>query len=212
MPRLEVKPTRIELIQIKKRIKLATRGLHLLKMKRSSLVMEFFTISKQVSGMRENLRGDVGNALSTLKSAEIISGTMELERIAYMSADSTVEVGLKNVMGVKIPELNSEYSPTILSNLYRSTSVPTPINDAIGMFEIVYRQILEIAEKENSMRKLLIEIDKTKRRSNAIENILIPELSSVARYIRGRLDEIERDTFTNLKMIKKKLMKNGEAT
>ena len=199
MPRLEVKPTRIELIQIKKRIKLATRGLHLLKMKRSSLVMEFFTISKQVSGMRENLRGDVGNALSTLKSAEIISGTMELERIAYMSADSTVEVGLKNVMGVKIPELNSEYSPTILSNLYRSTSVPTPINDAIGMFEIVYRQILEIAEKENSMRKLLIEIDKTKRRSNAIENILIPELSSVARYIRGRLDEIERDTFTNLK-------------
>ena len=212
MPRFEVKPTRIELIQIKKRIKLATRGLHLLKMKRSSLVMEFFTISKQVSGMRENLRGDVGNALSTLKSAEIISGTMELERIAYMSADSTVEVGLKNVMGVKIPELNSEYSPTILSNLYRSTSVPTPINDAIGMFEIVYRQILEIAEKENSMRKLLIEIDKTKRRSNAIENILIPELSSVARYIRGRLDEIERDTFTNLKMIKKKLMKNGEAT
>ena len=212
MPRLEVKPTRIELIQIKKRIKLATRGLHLLKMKRSSLVMEFFAISKQVSGMRENLRGDVGNALSTLKSAEIISGTMELERIAYMSADSTVEVGLKNVMGVKIPELNSEYSPTILSNLYRSTSVPTPINDAIGMFEIVYRQILEIAEKENSMRKLLIEIDKTKRRSNAIENILIPELSSVARYIRGRLDEIERDTFTNLKMIKKKLMKNGEAT
>ena len=212
MPRLEVKPTRIELIQIKKRIKLATRGLHLLKMKRSSLVMEFFTISKQVSGMRENLRGDVGNALSTLKSAEIISGTMELERIAYMSADSTVEVGLKNVMGVKIPELNSEYSPTILSNLYRSTSVPTPINDAIGMFEIVYRQILETAEKENSMRKLLIEIDKTKRRSNAIENILIPELSSVARYIRGRLDEIERDTFTNLKMIKKKLMKNGEAT
>ncbi len=211
MPRLEVKPTRIELIQIKKRIKLATRGLHLLKMKRSSLVMEFFAISKQVSGMRENLRGDVGNALSTLKSAEIISGTMELERIAYMSADSTVEVGLKNVMGVKIPELNSEYSPTILSNLYRSTSVPTPINDAIGMFEIVYRQILEIAEKENSMRKLLIEIDKTKRRSNAIENILIPELSSVARYIRGRLDEIERDTFTNLKMIKKKLMKNGEA-
>ena len=211
MPRLEVKPTRIELIQIKKRIKLATRGLHLLKMKRSSLVMEFFTISKHVSGMRENLRGDVGNALSTLKSAEIISGTMELERIAYMSADSTVEVGLKNVMGVKIPELNSEYSPTILSNLYRSTSVPTPINDAIGMFEIVYRQILEIAEKENSMRKLLIEIDKTKRRSNAIENILIPELSSVARYIRGRLDEIERDTFTNLKMIKKKLMKNGEA-
>jgi V/A-type H+-transporting ATPase subunit D len=211
MPRLEVKPTRIELIQIKKRIKLATRGLHLLKMKRSSLVMEFFAISKQVSGMRENLRGDVGNALSTLKSAEIISGTMELERIAYMSADSTVEVGLKNVMGVKIPELNSEYSPTILSNLYRSTSVPTSINDAIGMFEIVYRQILEIAEKENSMRKLLIEIDKTKRRSNAIENILIPELSSVARYIRGRLDEIERDTFTNLKMIKKKLMKNGEA-
>ncbi len=210
MPRLEVKPTRIELIQVKKRIKLATRGLHLLKMKRSSLVLEFFSISKEVKGMRENLRAEVGNALNTLKTAEIMSGAMELERIAYMSANSTVSIELKNVMGVKIPELNSDYNQTVLSNLYRSTSVPTPINDAINVFEKVYRQIIEIAEKENSMRKLLIEIDRTKRRSNAIENILIPELSTVARYIRGRLDEIERDTFTNLKMIKKKLMK-GEA-
>jgi len=211
MPRLEVKPTRIELIQIKKRIKLAARGLHLLKMKRSSLVLEFFSISKEVKGMRENLRSEVGTALNTLKAAEIMSGPMELERIAYMSADTTVAIGLKNVMGVKIPELDSDYNQTILSDLYRSTSVPTPINDAINVFERVYRQIIEIAEKENSMRKLLIEIDKTKRRSNAIENILIPELSMVARYIRGRLDEIERDTFTNLKMIKKKLMKGEEA-
>ena len=66
--------------------------------------------------------------------------------------------------------------------------------------------MLEIAEKENSMRRLLQEIDKTKRRSNAIENILIPQLTYSAKQIRMRLDEIERDTFTTLKVIKRKMV------
>jgi V/A-type H+-transporting ATPase subunit D len=136
---------------------------------------------------------------------------MELERIAYMSADSTVAVNMKNVMGVRIPELSRSYNQTILSNQYRAISVPTPINDAIKTFERIYVQLVEIAEKENSMRKLLHEIDKTKRRSNAIENILIPQLTSSAKFIRMRLDEIERDMFTTLKMIKRKMGRREES-
>ncbi len=210
MPQMDIKPTRIELIRTNRRIKLAKRGLDLLKMKRSSLVMEFFAISRSVKGLRENLRSDMGEAIETVRMAEIVSGTMELERIAYMSADSTVAVNMKNVMGVRIPELNRNYSQTILSNQYRALSVPTAINDAIKMFEKVYVQLVEIAEKENSMRKLLHEIDKTKRRSNAIENLLIPQLTASAKMIRMRLDEIERDMFTTLKMIKKKMERKGE--
>ncbi len=210
MAQAELKPTRIELIRTRKRIKLAQRGLDLLKMKRSSLVMEFFNISRSVKGLRENLRADIGDALETLKAAEIISGTMNLERIAYMSADSTVGVNLKNVMGVRIPELSRNYNQTILSNQYRAISVPTPVNDAIKKFENIYTQIVEIAEKENAMRKLLHEIDKTKRRSNAIENILIPQLTSSAKLIRMRLDEIERDMFTTLKMVKRKINRKSQ--
>ena len=69
----------------------------------------------------------------------------------------------------------------------------------------IFRALLEIAEKENSMRKLLREIDRTKRRSNAIENILIPGLVANAKYIRMRLDEMERETFSMLKAVKRNL-------
>lgn len=210
MAQIDLKPTRIELIRTRRRIKLAKRGLDLLKMKRSSLVMEFFNISRSVKGLRENLRADIQEALETIRAAEIVSGTMNLERIAYMSADSTVGINLKNVMGVRIPELSRNYNQSILSNQYRAMSVPTPVNDAIKKFENVYTQIVEIAEKENSMRKLLHEIDKTKRRSNAIENILIPQLSESAKVIRMRLDEIERDMFTTLKMVKRKMNRKSQ--
>ena len=210
MAQLDLKPTRIELIRTNRRIKLAKRGLDLLKMKRSSLVMEFFRISRSVKGLRENLRSEIEEALETIRAAEIISGTMNLERIAFMSADSTIGINLKNVMGVRIPELNRSYNQTILSGQYRAMSVPTAINDAIKVFESIYTQIVEIAEKENSMRKLLHEIDKTKRRSNAIENILIPRLTSSAKQIRMRLDELERDMFTTLKMIKRKMNRKAQ--
>ena len=210
MAQLDLKPTRIELIRTNRRIKLAKRGLDLLKMKRSSLVMEFFRISRSVKGLRENLRSEIGEALETIRAAEIISGTMNLERIAFMSADSTIGINLKNVMGVRIPELNRSYNQTILSGQYRAMSVPTAINDAIKVFESIYTQIVEIAEKENSIRKLLHEIDKTKRRSNAIENILIPRLTSSAKQIRMRLDELERDMFTTLKMIKRKMNRKAQ--
>lgn len=210
MPSQEFKPTRIELIRIGRRIKLAKKGLDLLKMKRSSLVMEFFNISRQVKGMRENLREEVGEAINTLKMAEILEGTMTVERIAFMSADSSVGLGSKNIMGVKIPELTINYAQTILSEMYRVVSVPPPVNDAIKKFEKIFRFIVEIAEKENSMRKLLYEIDRTKRRSNAIENILVPDLTKAQKRIRMRLDEQERDTFTTLKVIKRKIGQRAE--
>lgn len=206
MVNLDIRPTRIELIRTTRRIKFAKRGLDLLKMKRSSLVMEFFAISRTVKGMRENLRNDVLEAMERLKMAEILHGAMAIELIAYMTSESKVAVKSKNVMGVRIPELKISDQKTVLSNAYRATSVPVSINDAIKKFEKIYNQLLDIAEKENSMRKLLYEIDKTKRRANAIENVLIPSLVDNAKYIRMRLDEIERDTFITLKTIKKKMV------
>lgn len=206
MPAQQIKPTRIELIRTNRRIKLAKRGLDLLKMKRNALVMEFFNISRKIRGLRENLREDIGRAIDSLKLAEVMSGAMELERVAQMSSSSNVGVGAKNVMGVRVPELSVKAGLSVLSPEYRATAVSAPVNDAIKKFEKVLSSMLEIAEKENSMRRLLQEIDKTKRRSNAIENILIPQLTYSAKQIRMRLDEIERDTFTTLKVIKRKMV------
>jgi len=201
----EIRPTRIELINVTRRIRLARKGLDLLKMKRTSLVMEFFAISRTVKGMRENIRSDMAASLETVRLAEALSGLVNLERIAAMSVDTDANVATKNVMGVRIPTLNVVYHESLLSEIYRAVSIPTVINDSIIKFERIFRALLEIAEKENSMRKLLCEIDRTKRRSNAIENILIPGLVANAKYIRMRLDEMERETFSMLKAVKRNL-------
>lgn len=207
----EIKPTRIELINLTRRIRLARKGLDLLKMKRTSLVMEFFAISRTVKGMRENIRSDMETSLETVRLAEALSGLVNLERIASMSVDTDANVATKNVMGVRIPTLNVVYHESLLSEIYRAVSIPTVINDSIIKFEKIFKGLLEIAEKENSMRKLLREIDRTKRRSNAIENILIPGLVANAKYIRMRLDEMERETFSMLKAVKRNLQaRNSE--
>ncbi len=205
MPGRDLRPTRIELINTNKRIKLASRGLDLLKMKRSSLVMEFFKISRTVSGMRENLRALVTEAVSSIQVAEILNGSLTIERIANMSADDSSSIKTRNIMGVRIPELKVNFGQSLVSYMYRASSLPVPINEALKKFQQVFNMLIEVAEKESSMRKLLHEIDKTKRRSNAIENVLIPELKEEAKYIRMRLDEMERDTFTTLKTIKRKM-------
>ncbi len=209
MPTIDVKPTRIELINLTRRIKLARKGLDLLKLKRTSLVMEFFTISRTVKGMRENIRQDMESSLETVRLAEAFAGLMNLERIATMSADTDASVSTKNVMGVRTPNLNVIYHESLLSEIYRSVSIPTVINDTMVRFEKLLKALLEIAEKENSMRKLLREIDRTKRRSNAIENILIPSLSETEKRIRMRLGEMERETFTMLKTVKRNLEKRA---
>ncbi|MEM3852077.1 MAG: V-type ATP synthase subunit D [Methanomassiliicoccales archaeon] len=211
MPAQQIKPTRIELIRTNRRIRLAKRGLDLLKMKRNALVLEFFNISRTVKGLRENLREEVGNALAAVRFAEIVSGEMELERVAQLSSSATVDVGAKNVMGVKVPELELKEGHSAVRGEYRISTLSPSINDAVRRFDSVMKTLLEIAEKEKSMRKLLLEIEKTKRRSNAIENILIPQLTASAKMIRMRLDEIERDTFTTLKVVKRKIVQRGEA-
>ena len=188
---------------------MARRGLDLLKMKRSSLVMEFFKISRTVKGMRENLRREVAQALEAIKIAELDVGSVSLERLALFSADTGARVKTKNVMGVRIPDLDILYRETLLSEVYRAVSMPTSAEDALKRFQKLLTLILEVAEKENSMRRLLREIDKTKRRSNAIENLLIPRLEADVKFIRMRLDEMERDTFTTLKTVKRNIERKG---
>ncbi|MCL4342404.1 MAG: V-type ATP synthase subunit D [Candidatus Thermoplasmatota archaeon] len=210
MPSADVRPTRIELINTNRRIKFAQRGLDLLKMKRSSLVMEFFKISRTVRGMRSDLRIKLQDSIESLKTADVIDGSVVVEAIANMYAETRAAVTTKNVMGVRIPTVEIDPGTSVISEIYRATSVPVAINEAISRFEELMKLILEVAEKESSLRRLLREIEKTKRRSNAIENILIPRLKGNSKYIRMRLDEIERDTFTTLKTVKRNIERRGE--
>ncbi|HEU13089.1 MAG TPA: V-type ATP synthase subunit D [Euryarchaeota archaeon] len=208
MPISNIKPTRMELLKLKKRIALARRGLELLKFKRAALVMEFFKLLQRSKNLRTNLEEISRKAYETVKIAEIYHGSTGIENATMMVRKMQgISLKTRNVMGIRIPELGKKSIEGLIDPKYRMIILSAKIDQSINDFERFHETILEIAEVENSIRRLLAEIEKTNRRSNAIENVLIPELERQATYLKMKFDEMERDTFVTLKKIKKNLEK-----
>lgn len=199
-----VKTTRIEMIRTKARVRVASKGLSLLKMKRASLVMEFFSLARQIQLLKANLGGSVQTAMDSTKIAEIRAGRIALERVAAEQSAMKVGVEARNVMGVRIPNLDVQEGMQY-SLGYELVSVPAAIGDARKSYKSLFNQLIEIAEKESSLRKLLYEIEKINRRANAIENVVIPGMDGKIIYIKQRLEDIDRDQTVSLKFIKRKM-------
>jgi len=205
-----VKTTRIELIRTRRRIAVARKGLSLLKMKRSSLVLEFFDLARQIQKLMGGLGSAVERARESMKIADTLSGRINLERIAAEQSTLGASVEAKNVMGVKIPNISIEKAGSMPKS-YELISVPAPIEDARVSYTTLFDMLIEIAEKENALRKLLHEIEKLNRRANAIENVAIPAMEEKAKYIRQRLEDMERDNIVSLKFIKGKISAKSES-
>jgi V/A-type H+/Na+-transporting ATPase subunit D len=194
----------MEYLKTIRRIAMSRKGLKLLKLKRSALIFEFFNLSKKVATLRSGLQSKLVNGYQGIHNSEMFVGPLRLEyeslripRIQELTLRS------KNVMGVKIPELTARSSGQAGQEYL--LEIPAAINQAVKAFQDVHQMVLDVAEKETALRKLLFEIEKTKRRSNAIENVLIPRLQANARYIKFRFDEMERESFTKLKTVKRKM-------
>jgi V/A-type H+/Na+-transporting ATPase subunit D len=194
----------MEYLRTVRRIATSKKGLKLLKLKRTALILEFFSMSKTVASLRSGLQAKLVQGYEGIHNAEMFVGPVRLE-YESMRIPRLGELTLKskNVMGVKIPELTSRESGGAGQEYL--LEVPSSINESIKAFQSVHQIVLDIAEKETALRKLLLEIEKTKRRSNAIENVLIPRLQANARYIKFRFDEMERENFTKLKTVKRKM-------
>lgn len=201
------KITRIELIETRKQIVLAEMGHKLLKQKQDVLIMEFFKILHKAKDLRSELNAKMSQAFQGLAMAEAYHGVFELENIALSIKKAPgVEVKGKNVMGVKIPEIKgAAVQKTLLTRGYSLLGSSAKVDEASSGFEHALDMVIKLAETENALKRLIQEIEKTKRRVNALEYILIPGLRGKAKTIQMRLDEIERDQFIALKMIKKKL-------
>lgn len=196
-------PTRMNLINARKSIVLASKGHDLLKRKREALVVEFFTMLKQSSSDRERLYQMLQAAYKTTVLASTFAGDFELEQASfYVSDASGVSVGIKNVMGVRIPEIENVQKVQRVEALFQAS---TAVNDVSDAFSGVKETIIDTAKREQSLRRLILEIDKVKRRVNALEYILLPRLKKETAYISFRLNEMERDMFSALKHVKKKL-------
>ncbi len=202
-----VKPTRMELLNTKNKIKLAEKGHRLLKQKRDVLILEFFAILEKAKDLRGNLNTQMAGAYRSLAVAEAYHGIFEVENAAMaVSKASNVEISVKNVMGVRVPDIRGRYvTKTAFERGYGIVGTSAKIDEAAGSFEESLATVIELAKTENALKKLLREIEKTKRRVNALEYIVMPRLRRQSKYISMRLDEMERETFFTLKMIKKRL-------
>jgi V/A-type H+-transporting ATPase subunit D len=204
MAQENIRPTRLELLRTRRRIVLARKGLNLLKLKRSALIAEFFNLSKEALALRGDLQKKIADGYQAIRMAEMMEGPTRLENISMLLPDiHPVTVQTKNVMGVKTPKVDAgTYVPVGAASLL---DLPTSVDESIRHFQRIYKVVLDIAEKENALRRLLHEIEKTKRRASAIENVLIPRLQNTVRYIKFRFDELERDAFSMLKTVKRKM-------
>ncbi|VVB99565.1 V-type ATP synthase subunit D [uncultured archaeon] len=205
----DVKTTRLELIETRNKIRLAENGHKLLKQKRDVLVLEFFKILKEAKDQRKELNGRMQNAFNALAVAQAHHGVLEVESIAMsVKRAPLIDVKPKNVMGVHIPAIKGEYvSKTLSQRGYSIAGSSAKIDEAAEGFEKALEIILKLAETENALKRLIKEIEKTKRRVNALDYVMIPNLKSTAKYIIMRLEEMERESFISLKTIKARLEK-----
>jgi V/A-type H+-transporting ATPase subunit D len=168
------------------------------------LILEFFNISKASSRLRSELQSELKKGYQSIRMAEMLDGEMRLENEAMKIPQlKKLLIMPKNVMGVSIPKLEGGTREQALTEYL--LEIPVSISEAMKAFQEVHKIVLDVAEKETTLRKLLYEIDKTKRKANAIENVFIPNLQSAVKFITFRLEEMERDTFTMLKTVKRKM-------
>lgn len=202
---MDIKPTRSELIKLKKRIKLAKSGHNLLKKKRDGLVIEFFEIMKRAKTARRELTDAYCTASRRLDMAAALEGSITIKTAAMtVSAAPPVEITPKNIMGVVVPKISWKETGTSvrLSRGYIRGSIA--IDETIEGYETAVKKIVTAAEVETAMLRLLGEIDKTKRRVNALEFSIIPRMKKQVAFVTLRLEEMERENIFRLKRIKKK--------
>ncbi len=203
---IEVKPTRSELIATKRKITLSKSGHKLLKMKRDGLIMEFFKILPQVKDMRGQLSELYTVAMRKLALAEAAEGKLQLRSTALAQKQvPTLDLSSRNLMGVIVPAIEAQaVRKDIRERGYGLIGTSVRTDEAIEAFEHLVEEIMAAAELENTMKKLLDEIESTKRRVNALEFVVIPQLEDAANYITLRLEEMERENVFRLKRIKGK--------
>jgi V/A-type H+/Na+-transporting ATPase subunit D len=197
----------MELLRLKSRIRLANKGLSLLKRKRAALIVEFFKINRKALDLRKKLKATMDRSYASLKVAEMYHGRIDLENLAYRASRiKGLSITTRNVMGVKIPEISGrDEKYRTINEQYALVGLSVKMEDAMSNFAEALRISMDIAEVENTLRKILAEVEKTKRRVNSIENVLIPRLQGQAKYISMRFDEMERENFVTLKTVKAKL-------
>jgi V/A-type H+-transporting ATPase subunit D len=200
----QVKPTRMELMRKKSQIKLAEQGRDLLREKMDALIQEFFKILNTVSNSRDELELVSKEADLALMIAQAVDDPVTLKSASFATRKSiTVDITGKNIMGVPVPVIEKKrISKSMMERGYGIISTSGRIDETAERFEAELDLLIQLAETETAMRRLGSEIQMNRRRVNALEQILIPELKSQAKYIKNAIEEREREDLFRLKKVK----------
>jgi V/A-type H+-transporting ATPase subunit D len=202
----DVKPTRKNLMQIEDRIELSDRGHDTLEKKRDGLIMEFMDILDQAQDVREDLESDYEQAQRAINMARTMEGDVAVRGAASaLKEHPELTTQSKNIMGVVVPQIESTKVKKDLSERgYGVLGTSARIDEAAEAYEELLESIILAAEVETAMKKMLDEIETTKRRVNALEFKLLPELNENKEYIEQKLEEQEREEIFRMKKIKDK--------
>jgi V/A-type H+-transporting ATPase subunit D len=202
----DVKPTRKELMQIEERIELSERGHDTLEQKRDGLIMEFMDILDEAQDVRADLDEKYEEAQNAINMARALDGDVAVRgAAAALKEHPELTTQSKSVMGVYIPQIDStKVSKSLDERGYGVLGTSARIDEAAEAYEELLDQIILAAEVETAMKKMLDEIETTKRRVNALEFKLLPELRANEEYIEQKLEEQEREEIFRMKKIKDK--------
>ncbi|MEC7988458.1 MAG: V-type ATP synthase subunit D [Poseidonia sp.] len=203
---LDIKPTRSELIKLKGRIKQTKNGYKLLKMKRDGLFHEFRTLLAEMIEAKRDLTAAYRLAKTRIDLANAIEGGLAVRAAAIAnSAHPEVEVERRNIMGVVVPSVSgSNLKSTFAERGIGFIGSSPYIDEASDSFSELIEKIVKASEMEATLKRLLAEIEATKRRVNALEFKVIPELEEAKVFIQLRLEEMEREETFRLKRFKNK--------
>ncbi len=203
--RMNVNPTRMMLTSLKKRLKTATRGHKLMKDKRDELMKEFLELARENGRLRQEVEKRLEAAYKNFSVASaIMSQEVMEESLMFPKQGVILDVGSKNIMSVDVPVFSFKTTAEDPTNIfpYGYARTSGQLDNAISALSDLFPMLLDLAAKEKETALLAAELEKTRRRVNALEYVMIPQLTETIRYIQMKLDENERGNQTRLMKVK----------
>ena len=206
MARMNVNPTRMELRRLKTRLKTATRGHKLLKDKSDETIRRFMLYVKENKALRKDIEEEVSRAMRLFMLASAVTTEQVMEEAVAMPGCSVkIETGKNNVMGVDVPTLKVTESEQKELYPYSFASVSAELDGSISNLSKLMPKLIRLAEVEKTCNMLADEIEKNRRRVNALEYVMIPQITETIKYITMKLDENERAGTIRLMKVKSML-------
>lgn len=203
MALMKVNPTRMELKRLKNRLKTATRGHKLLKDKSDEMIRQFMLYARENKSLREELEQEIQNALKDFMLARAVNDDAVIEEAVAMSGSAlNLHVSDKSIMSVNVPVIEIEKGEGGEKYPYSFATVSSDLDRSISTLYELLEKLVHLAAVEKTCSMLADEIEKNRRRVNALEFVMIPECQETIKYITMKLDENERGNIVRLMKVK----------